>query len=86
MPDTLNRQIPWIVGEIRARQRIAAGEEPSPSLGTCSCLPGGLLEACPQLVQEWRPLAVRDHLELGGDGGVNELTLQARGGRVGLRR
>src|SRR5215208_1199689 len=79
-PHALNRQIPWIFGEVCAWQGVATGEEPSPCLGTCSRLPGGLFEACTQLVQERRSLAVRDHLELGGDGGVHELAPAARGG------
>src|SRR5215211_7183117 len=79
---SLNRQISGIFGEVGPGKGVAPGEEPSPLLGIC--LPCGLFEAGPQLVQERRSLPVRDHLQLGGDGGVDELAPAARRGGFGV--
>src|SRR5918997_6809802 len=66
-------QIPRVIGQVCAGEGIAPREEPAPEIGPCTRLRCGLLQTGLQLVQERRPLAVSDHLELGSDGGVYEL-------------
>ena len=79
----LNRKIPWVVRQIGAWEGVTPGTEPPAKFRPWTGFRGCLFEAAAQLVQERRPLAVGDHLELGGDGRVHELAPEARGGRFG---
>ena len=70
----LYRLIPWVVRQIGAREGVTPGAEPPSQVRPWTGFRGCLFEAAAQLVQERRPLAVGDHLELGGDCGVHELS------------
>src|SRR5918998_4201050 len=85
--EKLHWHVSGVIRKIRAGQGVAAGEEPPSKVRLGAGLGGRLLQAGPQLVQERRPLAVRDGLQLGGDGGVYELApTPGRGsGRLGGR-